>query len=331
MPIGRRKSAAVQESLRKIVHDQMPDEGLELRFCHRNGKLFDVLLLVSPIKDAHGQVAGWLGSVTDITKRRYAERRLQVQHDVARVLSLAADLKTASPQILSAVGESMGWEAGGLWRITPGTTELNCVGAWQAPSVTAAEFEAASPHRIGLPDRVLATGQPFWGPDFSLENDSSSTKDAGAEGLRGACAFPIRLGSEVLGVIGFYSRSIPEPDDTKRQWMAAIGNQIGQFMEREMAEEGLRRANDELEQRVQERTADLMGANLELESAMRERKRLENELLEITEKERRRIGLDLHDDLGQKLAGLTLMMKGLESALEKKKLPEADEARRSRP
>jgi signal transduction histidine kinase len=110
--------------------------------------------------------------------------------------------------------------------------------------------------------------------------------------------------------------------------MVAIGNQIGQFMEREMAEEALRRAHDELEKRVQERTGDLMAANAQLENSIQERKRLEHELLEITEKERRRIGLDLHDDLGQKLAGLTLMMKGLELSLAGKKLPEAESARK---
>ncbi len=113
-----------------------------------------------------------------------------------------------------------------------------------------------------------------------------------------------------------------------RQWMGSIGNQIGLFMQREDAVAGLRRAHDELEQRVQARTADLKTANNQLEKAMQERKRLENELLEITEKERRRIGLDLHDDLGQKLAGLNLMMKGFELSLEKKKLPEAEDARK---
>src|ERR1035437_7631419 len=77
--------------------------------------------------------------------------------------------------------------------------------------------------------------------------------------------------------------------------------------ERRRAEEELRRAYDELETRVQERTAALKTANARLHVAIAERRRLEYELLEITEKERRRIGLDLHDDLGQQLAGLALM------------------------
>jgi signal transduction histidine kinase len=84
---------------------------------------------------------------------------------------------------------------------------------------------------------------------------------------------------------------------------------------RAKSEEALRRAHEELELRVESRTADLKAANIKLENVIEERKRLENELLEIAENERRRIGFDLHDDLGQKLTGMALMMKGLERKL----------------
>jgi two-component system sensor histidine kinase UhpB len=98
--------------------------------------------------------------------------------------------------------------------------------------------------------------------------------------------------------------------------------------ERKQAEEALRKAHDELEMRVKERTADLADAYRELQQAVEERTRLEHELLEITEKERHRLGLDLHDDLGQRLTGMALMIKALEVKLAKKKLPEATDAKK---
>jgi signal transduction histidine kinase len=98
--------------------------------------------------------------------------------------------------------------------------------------------------------------------------------------------------------------------------------------ERRRAEEELRRAYDELETRVQERTVDLNTANARLHAAIAERRRLEYELLEITEKERRRIGLDLHDDLGQQLSALALMTKGLELKLAKRRARETSDAAR---
>jgi len=84
---------------------------------------------------------------------------------------------------------------------------------------------------------------------------------------------------------------------------------------RRKSEAELLRAHEELEMRVERRTADLRAAKLKLENVIEERKRLENELLEIAENERRRIGFDLHDDLGQKLTGASMMIKGLEQRL----------------
>ena len=98
-------------------------------------------------------------------------------------------------------------------------------------------------------------------------------------------------------------------------------------------EEELRARNDELSEarekleiRVRERTADLTKANAELKRQINERKRLENELIEATERERKRIGIDLHDDLGQHLNGIALMLKGLELRLQNKGLEEAADA-----
>jgi signal transduction histidine kinase len=112
---------------------------------------------------------------------------------------------------------------------------------------------------------------------------------------------------------------------------------LGQAVERELreatvrrehrsAEEALRRVYDELEKRVEQRTAELQTANAKLHASIAERRRLEYELLEIAEKERRRIGLDLHDDLGQQLSGLALMTKGLELKLAKRRARETSDA-----
>lgn len=325
--------AAIQQALANLDRGTAPSSGFELRFCHRNGRRFDVLFLASPTRDAQGTVTGWLGSVTDITERKHAELRLRVQYAIARTLSRTASLKEAAPRILTAIGESMGWSLGALWRLKPGETALTCVEIWRKTPAVSDDFESICRHTtfargVGLPGRILTSGQPCWVPDFSRESNFPRAAAAEREGLHGACGFPLRLGNETLGVIEFFSHEIREPDDTLLQWLVAIGNQIGQFMERELAQEALRRAHDELEIRVQERTSDLMAANVKLGKSILERRRLENELLEITEKERRRIGLNLHDDLGQKLAGLTMMMKGLELTLEKKNLPEAVDARK---
>jgi signal transduction histidine kinase len=103
-------------------------------------------------------------------------------------------------------------------------------------------------------------------------------------------------------------------------------------VERELREAAvradLRSVHDDLGIRVEKRTADLKAANLKLNQVLLERRRLENELLEIAENERRRIGFDLHDDLGQKLTGLSLMAKGLQHRLANEGHPLAEEAQK---
>ncbi len=77
--------------------------------------------------------------------------------------------------------------------------------------------------------------------------------------------------------------------------------------ERKRMEDALRRAHDELEERVRERTSELVTANAALQREIAQRHSLEAQLVEIAEAEQRRIGRDLHDGLCQQLAGIAYL------------------------
>lgn len=76
---------------------------------------------------------------------------------------------------------------------------------------------------------------------------------------------------------------------------------------------------------VRDATGKITGVVLSLLNVS-EQKRLEKEILEISRREQRRIGQDLHDVLGQNLTGLAFIAKVLERKLREKSLPEAAEA-----
>ena len=52
-------------------------------------------------------------------------------------------------------------------------------------------------------------------------------------------------------------------------------------------------------------------------SNITERKRLEQEILEVSSRERQTIGRDLHDGLGQELTGVALMLRGLATRIQR--------------
>jgi signal transduction histidine kinase len=82
----------------------------------------------------------------------------------------------------------------------------------------------------------------------------------------------------------------------------------------------LRRLHHELEDRVRQRTTALA-------DEIQERARLEKEILEISEREQRRIGHDLHDSLCQHLAATAMAGQVLGEKLAARSSPEAADAR----
>ena len=99
-------------------------------------------------------------------------------------------------------------------------------------------------------------------------------------------------------------------------------------IERKRIEEALRRAHDELELRVRERTQELVQMNSVLQAEILERRRMETEILAIGEQEQQRIGRDLHDGLSQQLAGIAYLSNALTRNLETEASPSTAEAKR---
>ncbi len=96
--------------------------------------------------------------------------------------------------------------------------------------------------------------------------------------------------------------------------------------ERKQAEEDLSKYRQHLEELVEKRTVELTDANKQLLQEIEGRKRLEREILDIGEREQRRIGQELHDSIGQQFTGIAFMTKVLAQKLAEKSPQEAADA-----
>ncbi len=178
-------------------------------------------------------------------ERMQAERRLAAQHAVTAILADSATLGEAAPGILRAVAEGLGWDVGALWTVDRGTELLRCLELWHAPGVDVPHFAAVSRERTfapgtGLPGRVWSSRKAEWIDDVVLDSNFPRAPFAARDGLHAAFGFPIRSGGAFLGVVEFLSREVRPPDEALLEMMAAVGSQIGQFIERKRAEETLR-------------------------------------------------------------------------------------------
>ena len=204
-----------------------------------------------PLREPSGAITGLVAITSDITEHKEAQQRLAAQYAVTRVLAEAPTLDEATPKILQALCEGLGWDFGELWIPDWHQNVLHCIKTWHAPDSDLHELEAATSETflspgVGVPGRVWSSAKPAWIPDVAHDSNFPSARFAAKAGLRGALGFPVMLGQLVLGVVAFCSREIREPDDHLLQTLAAIGSQIGQFIERKQAEEQLKKTLSDL-------------------------------------------------------------------------------------
>ena len=157
---------------------------------------------------------------------------------MARSLGQTADPGDALARALRAIGESLDWRLGAVWEPSPDRPEaLSCVEIWSAADTATEDFEEASRSITlaageGLPGRVWRSGEPAWIPDVLADDNFPRATAARRAGLHAAFCFPIRSARGVLGVIEFFTGEARDLDAELLATMSALGDQIGQAVER---------------------------------------------------------------------------------------------------
>ncbi|HVZ86007.1 MAG TPA: ATP-binding protein [Polyangia bacterium] len=189
--------------------------------------------------------SGRLALEREVAERKRTERLLSLQYVITRVLAGASSLPEAAPLILRIMGENQGWQVGELWEVDEDRRHLRCVDLWHDEAYDREAFletrrAASIATDQGLPGRVWQRQLPLWIPDLAEEPTLPMASFSAESGLHGSFAIPLRNGPEVIGVMAFYSQEVRQANDDHLSMLSALGGQIGQFMERKRAEQGLR-------------------------------------------------------------------------------------------
>ena len=104
----------------------------EVTAMRADGAEFPAELVVSSVKLEGPAI--FSAYLRDITERKMAERRLELQHSVNRLLAEAGTLQQVAKSLLSTMSECLGAQVGILWRRDPNSTRLIHFESWQHSS-----------------------------------------------------------------------------------------------------------------------------------------------------------------------------------------------------
>jgi len=235
--------------------------------------------------------------VADLTRRNdllsaEVEQRTALLH-LLRAIAFAAHeagtIEAAVRFALRAICDHTGWEAGHAWRVDRAGGAIVPTGLWHGhvpPPLVAATRAARGVVGEGILGAVAASGEPWWHADVRDEPRWHSREAATAAGLPSVCLFPVLAVGECVAILEFFSARpvAPAEEEGFLQAMRSAGMQLGLVVERK-----------ELERVLADRSAEQM----------------------------RNLGRELHDSLGQQVAGLAMLAASLQAKLQARGAPEA--------
>ena len=231
---------------------------------------------VSPrvLRNESGEIVGAINCLYDVTERKRSEMALRESQERFRLLVEGA--KDYAMFLLNPEDEITFWSAGAE-RVFGWTQE----------------------EAIGQAGAMIFTRE-----DRKKGEVEKEIETARREGRALDRRFHLRKDGSRLWTDGVLMRL--EEESGKLRGFAKVARDA---TDQRRIEDELAHARDEMEQRVVERTQELLATNNELERTMAQRQQLERELLEISEREKRRIGEDLHDMVCQELTATALFLK----------------------
>lgn len=254
----------------------------EYRFLHHDGSALWIDDRLVVLRDDSGQPMELVGTWMDITQRKQTEQALQILNRLYALLSRANqaivhihDLDRLLEEICRVAVEEGGLLMAWAGRIQDGAVKPYAHwghedGYLEKALILVEERGLNS----GPTGSAIREGRHVVCDDIANDPNMAPWRDlALARGYRSSAAFPIRVNQVVVGTINFYAPTPRYFSPAMIELLSDLGADVSFAMNahaetrrRQQAEEELVKLNEQLEQRVLQRTRELEVANQELES-----------------------------------------------------------------
>ncbi len=276
----------------RIIEEQVLRQGhsdlYTKEYIRRDGTVVPVELRVHFLRDERGKPAGMWAFVRSLEERRRAQRTREA---VIRFLEMANQRSDMESLLREAVAEARRFaqcaaagirildEEGGIpYRYQEGLSEafLRAEGSLSILKDSCLCIEAFTGRAAAGDKGSLCLGQTSLFLDALTPEKRKKYRGACCrEGYESVAVVPIPLGDRIIGMLHLADPARDRFDRSVLETLDAVALQLGVAIQRVRAEEDLRRAHEELEGRVAERTKELARSNEALQREVSGRVRAE--------------------------------------------------------
>jgi PAS domain S-box-containing protein len=258
--------------------------GEEAYRVRKDGSLFIINMSLRPLLGDGGNLTGFSSICRDVTEQKLAQNKIshlnRLYALLSRVNTTIVRVKNRQDlfnDICRAVVDDGSFPAAWIGladretqRVVPAAWHGSLEGYLEGLTVTLDD----TPTGQGPIGSVIRSGVSFICNDIENNPRMAPWRDAAlSQGFRSVTSLPIRLREKILGTLTIYSGESFFFDADEITLLEEVADDISfalhtmeEEQQRRKAEDELQHLNEELEERVRQRTADLELANSELES-----------------------------------------------------------------
>ena len=222
---------------------------MPLRHHTPNGRVVELELSLSR-RPRVGDLLAVRCLMHDVTHQKQRENRLALQLIVSQIVGENASTDVTAMHVLEALCLSQGWDLGLAWLVNPKQNHLEFLAAWSdsgcAPGQRAERLIQESrrltlPSGADLPGRAWKDARTLWIADLAAMPASPRLHAARRHQMISGWAVPVRVGTQVLAVLEFYSnvklRENSETVAALEATAASLGQTLARTQEKGRAEE----------------------------------------------------------------------------------------------